>query len=868
MRDADDWHRLSDLFERASALDDGARAALLEEVARADPSLAQTLARMLAAADGAHRVLDDGPALVHALIAPAEVAPPTHIGAYRVLRLLGEGGMGRVYLVERTLVGGQAALKLLRDAWVSPARLARFTAEQRTLAQLSHPGIAQLYDLGALADGTPWFVMEYVEGAPITRHAADAALSVAERLALMADVCRAVQHAHAHAVIHRDLKPSNVLVTPTGDVKLLDFGIAKQLDLEGEKAEQTRTGLRMLTPAYAAPEQFTGAPLGVRTDVHALGVMLYELLTGRLPWSDASGADPDPLAGRHRDVPRPSSFATSGEAAPGRAAWKELDVLVQTAMHQDPERRYASVEALGRDIAHYLAQEPLDARPDTWRYRLGRLTRRRWRELAAAATVLVAVVSLSVAYGIGVTRARDTALRESSRRERIQSFMLGLFKGGDGGAGPADTLRVRTLLARGVQEAEALEAEPEVRAELLETLGEIRRQLGEFASSDTLLRRTLAERERVLGPRHPDVARALLALGRLRIDEARLDAADTLVRRTRAIVEGVLPAGHPVVVEALATAARLEQERARYDDAIALQTQVVERRRADPTSQEFAGAVVELANSHFYAGHLDASDSLNRVALGIYRSRLGDRHPLVADVLVNLGAAEFERGRYAEAERLHRDALERVRAWYGEEHPATASGLTLVGRALVRQDRDAEADSVLREAVVVQERAHGPVHPKVASALNELGTIALRANRLDDAERYFRRNASIYTRLYGTRHWLLGIAQSNLGSVAMARQQPQAAERFLRQALAQFSETQGPEHLNTAIAYVKLGRALLRQSRYHEAAAASQKGYDLLVAREAAPASFLDAARSDLAAAYDHLGDKERARTFAAARPK
>jgi serine/threonine protein kinase len=321
-----------------------------------------------------------------------------------MVRLLGEGGMGVVYLVERTDVGGHAALKLLRDAWLSPARRERFASEQRVLAQLSHPGIAQLHGVGVLPDGTPWFAMEFVEGEPITRYCRDRQRTVAERVRLLRAVAEAVQHAHAHAVIHRDLKPSNVLVTATGAVKLLDFGIAKQLDESGDAGERTQTGLRMLTPAYAAPEQFAGGPVGVRTDVFALGAMLYELLTDKQPFSDSPGSATAQVAARFADLTRPSDVVRAGGGAPGRATWRELDVVVQKAMHPDPDRRYRTVDALIRDLDHYLRSEPLEARPDSLGYRGARFVRRNWQ--AVTATVML-VTTKSAVLGSVTLNALD-----------------------------------------------------------------------------------------------------------------------------------------------------------------------------------------------------------------------------------------------------------------------------------------------------------------------------------------------------------------------------------------------------------------------------------------------------------------------------
>lgn len=862
---ADDrWDRLSALFDLACGLTPDQQVAYLAQLATSEPELVEPLRRMLAQGVRGSLILDRPERVVAALIEERPIERlPERVGSYRILRQIGEGGMGRVYLVEREGVGGHAALKVLRDAWASPERRQRFRREQETLARLSHPGIAQLFEVGALPDGTPWFAMELVEGLPLAESVANRTATVRERLVLVRAICAAVQHAHAHAVIHRDIKPSNVMVTTTGTVKLLDFGIAKQVDSGDLGDDRTRTGYRMLTPDYAAPEQFTGGPIGVQTDVHAIGVLLYELLALRLPWSPMPAEPGKSLETHRRGTVGLSPLARQGLVAPGRANWRELDVLVHTAMHQDPARRYPSVEALGRDIDHYLANEPLDARPDTLGYRTGRLVRRQWRVLAGMATVLITLITLSIVYASGLAHARDTAREEADRTARIQQFMLALFRGGGTDAGPADTLRVRSLIDRGAREANALEADPRLQAELRETLGELRRQLGDLAGSDTLLQQSLATRRQLSGPEDPAVARSLLALARLRLDEARLPAADSLITEGLRVARATLPPDHPVVLAGLAARGRAAQDAGHWDLARGDQLLVLQREaRADSTSEATAGALVQLAGTAFYAGELDRSDTLNRHALAIYRARRGDRHPLVAEILMNLGASEFERGNYVEAELLDREALDRIQGWYGATHSTTASALTLLGRALLYQGRDGAADSALRQARSVQVALHGPRHPTVASANNELGTIALRAERYDDAERFYRDNITIYQALYGPRHWLIGIAESNLASVAMGRRDYPAAEQSYRLALSQFIEGQGPEHLNSAIAHVKLGRSLLRQRRYREAATESRRGYDLLTAKGDAPEGFLKAARTDLVAAYEQLGDREEAKRF------
>lgn len=861
MTTGDAWDRLQALFDEASALSGQGREAMLHSLAASDPDLEARLRRMLASSEQPS-ILDRDVGDI-ARSAWPEPALPESIGPYRVLRLLGEGGMGVVHLVERADVGGTAALKLLRDAWISPSRRERFATEQRTLAQLSHPGIAQLRDAGTLTDGTPWFVMEYVEGEPITDYCARRGRTVSERLALVRQVAEAVQFAHGHAVLHRDLKPSNVLVTASGAVKLLDFGIAKELDAAGEARDRTATGLRVLTPAYAAPEQWNGGAVGVRTDVHALGVMLYELLVGRTPWADVSGNDAEQLAARLQPAPRPSERRDDPGAAPGRAAWSELDVLVMTAMHPDAERRYRTADALIRDIDHYQRGEPLEARPDSPAYRASRFVRRNWAAVAASTVALVAVLALSTYYAVRLARARDVAVAEAARTVRIQEFMLSLFRGDGSGAAPAESLLVRTLIDNGVREAAALDAEPLVKAELFLTLGTLQRQLGRNREADSLLEAALSIRRDLLGAAHPDVGRAMVALGELRIHQARLDDAAALIADGARILGDAVPPTDARAIAAQAALGQLHQERAEWPEAIAAQEEVLRRLDlAEDSSIDRGHALLQLGSSHFYAGALDASDSLNRMAMAVYRRHVGDRHPLVADALVNLGAAEFERGRYAAAEGYYREAVARIERWNGADHPATASALTMLGRALNFQSRDDEATAVLSRALAIQERFYGPDHPRVSSALNDLATIAMRNGRYAEAQAMWLRTEGIQRAVYGERHWLLGVARSNLGSVLMRQEKFPEAERYLRSAVALFAESQGAAHLNTGIARIKLGRALLGQRRWREAIAESEGGLKVLQALAEAPQGFVDAARTDLATAFEAVGDAERAAEF------
>lgn len=784
-------------------------------------------------------------------------------GPYRLQQLLGEGGMGVVYLGERVDVQRQVAVKLLRDAWLSPARRARFSTEQRALAQLDHPNIARLYDAGTLANGTPWFVMEYVEGMPLHRYCESNRCTVAQRLQLFRAVCSAVQHAHDQAIIHRDLKPSNILVTADGTVKLLDFGIAKQLGDKQPESDRTHTGLRMMTPAYAAPEQVRGDRVGVFTDVYSLGVVLYELLAERLPL-DLSSRTPGQADAMILDTePEPVSRAAREQGAGGatslrRGEWNDLDVLCTTAMHKDPARRYRSVDALLRDVDHFVAREPLEAHPDALPYRVSRFLRRRWRETALGAALLLVATGAAVTYTVRVGRARDAAVREAERRTRLQEFMLALFTGGDE-AGPADSLRVVTLVDRGVQEARMLDGDAAGQADLYATLGSVYQKLGRFERADTMLQAALAAHARAGNRDSLTRAALLLTLGDLRIDQALYRSADTALTQASALVasRGTSLDDHAALLQSriLGTVGRRQEEQGLYDSAtVTLQQAVARFPSSAPDPSERASLLGELANVHFYAGRYAESDSLNRLVLTVQLARSGERHPAVAEAYINLGATEFERGRFREAERWYRKAIDIDSAFYGAAHFRTAAHLSMLGRALVPQERYDEATSVLKRALAIQQATFGRDHPRVASVLNELGNVALKHKAFDSADAYFTRMAKVYGTANGDAHFTVAVALSNRATVFNEQQQYARAEAIYRDVVRRFTNAQGAAHMNTGIARIKLGRSLLRQKRWAAGAAESEAGY-AIVARQAEPGvSFLQAARKDIAEALLALG--------------
>ncbi|MGE0439361.1 MAG: tetratricopeptide repeat protein [Gemmatimonadales bacterium] len=820
------------LFHAALELPPGRRRAFLIERAAGDSELVAAVERLLAADEDAATGPTTGgvAAAAGALLGEPADRIGSQLGPYRITGVLGAGGMGVVYLAHREDVGAQVALKVLRDP-LSADATRRFLQERRVLARLRHPGIAQLFDAGTDPDGAPWFALELVDGKPLPAHCAETGASLRERVRLFRLVCDAVGYAHRQLVIHRDLKPSNVLVTSAGAVKLIDFGVAEA------DADPGADGARALTPAYSAPEQLRGEPASVSSDVYSLGVLLHELVTGRRPAN--AGTPPWP--------PAPGD---------GSLDQRDLESICRTALAADPAARYPSVEALERDLDRLLRELPLE-RSVGVADRLRKLWRRRSRRIAIAAVGLVAAGAAAASYTIGLARARTAAVAEASRATRLQRMLVDLFQGGDESAGPTDSLRVVTLVDRGVEEAATLGSEPALQADLYETLGTVSRQLGRLDRADSLLQLSLARRRADPADDDRALAGGLTALGLLRAEQARFPEADSLVREGIAMLTRTAGPASPRVAEGYEALAEVLELAGRYPEAIAaLQRAIAIGGPGADTTAELAPRWYSLANNFYYAGELDSAETLNRRVLAIWNRTYGDGHPRVADVIINLGAIEQDRGNLAAAESLYRRGSDVMERWYGPDHLRTAGTVSMLGRVALLQRRSDEADSLIRRALAIRRRILGPDHPRVGLMLSELANIAFGRQRLAAAESLFTAAIEVYGRAYPGPHQYAGTAESGLASVYLAKGQPAEAERQARRAVATFEATLPADHLNVGIARLKIGRALLRQRRYTEARVESERALAIALAQAGPASSWVTAIRGDLGEIYRGQGDQ------------
>lgn len=865
--DRNQWEAVQAVFDRAMELPAGMpeseRQSAILEMCGGDEDVFADVSEMLAEERRHNELLDSGverAALDLIDFGPLPSTFQRQIGPYRLIRLLGEGGMGVVYLAERTDIGGQVAIKLLRDAWLSPMRRQRFHLEQQALAQLNHPSIARIYDSNTLEDGTPWFVMEYAEGLALTEHWKQYGGTTRDCLRLFEKICEAVQYAHSHAIIHRDLKPSNILVSESGDVKLLDFGIAKQLS---SNDDATVTGLRLMTLAYAAPEQLAGGAVGVYTDVFALGVLLYELLTGRLPYT-RSVAGQDSAGQAEIEKPSVLVYREKPERRPEftKAEWTDLDVLILKALETEIPRRYGTVDALLRDLVAFREGRPLYARPPEWSYTVGKLMRRNRRPLLTLAATAALIMGMIVFYTIRLAQTRDVAIREAKRTLRIQQFTESLFDGGDSSAGPALDLRAVKLLDRGRQEAEGLANDPDIQADMQETLGGIYRKLGKPDTAEPLLVSALAVRRRALGKNDRKVAESLAALGLLRKDEGKLDDAEKLERDALEMDrKGGLNSSQDVARDLVALGSVLEV-RGKYDEAKQVLSDAMKLRpKEEQDTSDVAENLTELADVEFYQGHYDASASLNQRALGINRKLFGEHHPAVADGLNNLGAIEFDRGNYPASEADYREAVTICEEWYGPDHPETAANLTGLAQTLTSEKRFGEAQPLLERALAIQKSGSGPVRSTVATTLNQMGVLAFQEKQYSAATKYFGQAIDTWKKIYGDQHPFIATAISNMGSICLEQKDYPCAEKMYREAVRRFKDV-STDNINVAIAHVKLGRTLLREGRFKDAEAETAAGYGYLVKHVPPANSYLVSSRKDLAAIYDGLHNNELAERY------
>jgi eukaryotic-like serine/threonine-protein kinase len=704
------------------------------------------------------------------------------IGPYRILRTLGSGGMGEVYLAERAdeEFEQQVAIKVVHGGALAAGMHSRLKQERQILAQLDHPNIAHLLDGGALPDGSAYIVMEYVDGIAIDAFCDSNRLDVTARLKLFQTVCDAVHYAHQNLIVHRDLKPSNILVTAAGVPKLLDFGIAKLLD-DGQAVRHTlavtQADIRIMTPDHASPEQVRGQAITTSSDVYVLGVLLYKLLCGTGPFRISSlrlteiehaicEKDPPPpsLAVSTDDSPDALAFAESrGTNAHRlrRTLWGDLDNIVLMALRKEPERRYASAQQMASDIQRYLDGMPVIAHRGTLTYRSAKFVRRHWLPVAAGASAGLLVLAFATTTYLQslriaaerdrVAQQRERAEHERARAEEVSGFLVNLFKLSDPEENRGNQVTARELLDSASKRLQAgLQDQPATKAALLSTVGSVYDSLGQYQAALPLLDQAL----QLESPANDKLrVETLLELGRARIGSGTLQAAEAPLQDALHLAQANFGAASMESGRALWELGMLRLQQGQLAEAKSLYLRSLDTLRDTKAPQTDVSAVLsDLAKVYTREQQWPLAKQAYEQALEIDRRALGADHPKIAFRLQNLAIVAQNMGELKEAEALYADALQREERTYGEHHPETAVTKGNYGLLLQREGRLAEAEPLLRDAVSIQLSLYGPDHYKVGYARVSLAMLLHDKAELVDAESEFRQALAIYEKSLPPNH--------------------------------------------------------------------------------------------------------------------
>jgi len=862
------FQRVRAVFDQVAELPPAERQGALAELCPAEPELRAEVEALLAAEAGASTFLAGlAPEAAANVLTPPPPLPSLlgrQLGPYRIEEKLGQGGMSTVYLGVRTDLTYQqrVAIKIFGFSPDRADLLSRFQAERQILASLNHPAIARLFDGGATEEGLPYLVMELIDGVPVDRYCDERLLSVNERIDLFLKICAAVAFAHRNLVVHRDLKPANILVDAEGDPKLLDFGIAKLLAGTAVPlaAEATQTGQRLMTPQYASPEQVTGGPITTATDVYALGVLLYVLLTGRLPYrvdAERPGALEQAIAER---APEPPSQAAAPRLR--RALAGDLDNIVLTALRKEANARYPSVDLLAEDLRRYRQGLPVAARPATLGYRLRKFVGRyRLATGVGSATVLL-IAGLAVTMTFQSVRLR----RERDKAVQVTRFLEEMIRSSDIEEASGKDRTARELLEyEGEKILEELQGQPEVQATLALTIGRAYRSLGLYERAAVFLERSLTLRRQQFGEKHLAVAECLDSLSDLYLRQNELSKAETAARSALAIRLALAGKGEPRIADSLNELGLVLLVRANFDAAQPLFREAlrINRKQAGPTAASNIEILSNLAAVKRGKGDLAGAVGLYQEAILLDRRTHRAAHPESSRLQSNLGVVLNRQGDLAGAEAAFREALSVAHRVYGEEHPSIALQLNNLASVLVDRGDLATAEAMYRQALAMQKKLLGSEHDHVAATLHNLADLLAQKGDPAAARQLDEESLRIVRKLFGEEHPRVADQLASLANLAADQGDPAAAEPLAREALAIRRKRLGENHPAYGVSLVTLGAIRLSRGAAANAAEAEPlMRQGLAILRRALPPDHPDiaVAESQLGsclAARGHLSEAE-----------
>jgi len=826
------WQRIDQLCHAALEVDESRRAAFIEEACAEDEILRHEVESLLAHPE--RESFLEIPAVELAAENPAARAGgpriPALIGRYRVVRLLGEGGMGAVYEAEQDQPRRVVALKVIRAGFATPEALRRFQHESQALGRLQHPGIAQIHEAGTADTGfgpQPYFAMELIRGQALLEYVEAHKLTTRDRLALMAKICDAVDHAHQRGVLHRDLKPGNILIDETAQPKILDFGVARVAESEAQHTRQTELGQLVGTLAYMSPEQVAGDPsaLDSRSDVYALGVITYELLAGRPPYNIGRKPLPEAVGIIREEEPAPLSTIN-------RHYRGDIDTIVAKALEKDKARRYGSAAEMAADIRRHLSDQPIAARPASATYQLRKFTRRHKALVSGAALVCTVLATGVVAISQEALRARraeqvsevvNAFLRDDLLAQASPSTQAGPT------TNPDPDLKVRTALDRAAARINGkFDRQPEVEAAIRDTIGQAYFDLGVYPEASAQLARALELRRRVLGAENPKTVTTMTAFGAAMKAQGKTAEAVALLSQALQLQRRVSGPAHPDTIAAMIAlaGANLEASKLAQTYAISKQALEVSIHALGPDHPMTLNAMEAMATAHTAVNGYEQAKALLEKTVDGRRRVLGPEHPATLRALHELAASYERLGDFAQCQPLYRRLLDTRRRLLGPEHPDTLNSMNALANMYLHEGNCAEAIPLYIQAVEISGRVMGPEHPRRLEWMGNLAVAYRDAHQYPQAEALNFQLLEIKRRVLGPEHRSTLFTLWNVVLMYQQERKYRLAESYGKQVLAGRRRAFGSEAIGTLDSAADLALAYESQGKFASCEPLAREAFD------------------------------------------
>ncbi len=847
------WEKIQTLFEKALELNPTERKDYLKIECGEDEELYKEVISLLKADEEEHTIFS-GSAADYIAIDDSTLDGKI-FGNYRAVKQIGTGGMGSVYLAERIdgVFEQKVALKIVKPGMNSEEIISRFEGERQILARLQHPNIARLLDGGISDLGLPYFTMEYVEGKPITEYSDEKKLTIEERLDLFKKVCEAVLYAHQNLVIHRDIKPSNILVQEDGIVKLLDFGIAKVFEEDEDQQNLTRTGMRVMTPEYASPEQVKGEHISTATDIYSLGLILYQLLSGSSPYElkSTSALEMERVICL-TEPQKPSSMVTKTHdpengknVSPGiisinrsisiaklkKKIAGDLDNICLMAIRKEPERRYSSIAQLIEDINNYLSGNPVIARSSTASYRIKKFVQRHKAGVVITAAAVIIIALVTTFYTIQLASERDKAKLEAEKSKKVSEFLAGIFKVSDPEQSKGETITARELLDAGVKRIESeLAGQPQVLANMLDVTGNVYKNLGLYKKAYPQLQRSYKLNDSLSG-NSPETAQSLNDFANLNFEMGNYKEAVEKFNKALNIRNNIFGNNSLESAESMNDLAMVLRENGKYDEAEKLlnNSLAIRKKHTSGRGREVAQSLNNLGLVKQDKGEYKEAKKLLEESLAMKEKLFGKVHPSITQTLGSLASLLQKMGKFTDASKLLNQTLEIDKKLYGDVHPEISTDLyNIASNTALLGDLDASAD-MYKEVLELDKKLLGDNHPYIALDINNLAGIYSDKGEYEKAEKLYKQSLELNKKIYGKEHPEVATSLSNLGVLYERWGKNSLAEPLLKSALDMRVKMLGEDHPDVITSINIYASLLLSEKKYEEAIKEYRKSLELRI---------------------------------------